>query len=84
MFHPIRKIYMFQLKRSSKNFDEYVERYFSSRKEKILIPCSFGRVVLWETPEKLNVDWPVEKRTPQYRFIEDGLRMDWLSYCLIL
>ena len=81
--HPIRKFYMFILKRSSKNFDEYVERYFSSSSKKILIPCQLGRSILWETPEKLNAIWPVEKSTPQYRSIKDGLRMDWLG-CLII
>lgn len=76
--HPIRKFYMFRLKRSSKNFDEYVERYFASPKNKILIPVHLGRMVSWKMPEEVVVNWPVAKGG-LYNFIKNGLRMVWFS-----
>lgn len=76
MIRPIRSFYMFRLKRSSKNFDEYVERYFTSPKNKILIPTHLGRVVSWKSPEETTVEWPV-KNPDMYYFIKDGLRMSW-------
>lgn len=80
--HPIRRFYMFWLKRSSKNFDEYAERYFASSKNKILIPTRLGQTVFWKMPEEIVVNWPVEKGD-MYYFIKDGLRMDWFSSCTI-
>lgn len=76
--HPIRKFYMFRLKRSSKNFEEYVERYFASPKNKILIPVHLGQTVFWKIPEEVVVDWPIAK-DDLYYFIKDGLRMAWFS-----
>ena len=80
--HPIRKFYMFRLKQSSKNFDEYVERYFASPKNKILIPVHLGRMVSWKMPEEVVVNWPVAKGDLYY-FIKDGLRMAWFSNYVI-
>jgi len=80
--HPIRKFYMFRLRRSSKNFEEYVERYFTSPKNKILIPVHLGRMVSWKMPEEVVVNWPVAKGDLYY-FIKDGLRMAWFSNFVI-